>query len=70
MDYISVEFGRFRSEEVVHHRRDLIDFGEAPIVEEVIHRPKQIAVRRRNGRGVWRLLDFGAAQFLDFFSSV
>ncbi|VDO28899.1 unnamed protein product [Heligmosomoides polygyrus] len=67
LDYISVEFGRFRPEEVVYHRRDLIDFGEAPTMEEVIHRPKHIADRQINVCAVWWLLDCGPAQFLDFF---
>ncbi|VDO94344.1 unnamed protein product [Heligmosomoides polygyrus] len=37
-----VEFGRFRPAEVVYDRRDFINFGEAPTMEEEIHRPKQV----------------------------
>ncbi|VDP52103.1 unnamed protein product [Heligmosomoides polygyrus] len=39
--------------EAVYHSRDLVDFGEAPTMEEVVDRVKQMAVRWRNVRGVW-----------------
>lgn len=32
---------------------NLIDFGEAPTSEEVIHRPHQMVVRRYNVWAVW-----------------
>lgn len=38
-----VEVGRLRPEEVMHHRRELIYFGEAPTMNKVIHRAKRMA---------------------------
>ncbi|VDP06675.1 unnamed protein product [Heligmosomoides polygyrus] len=54
------QFGWFRPAEVVYHCHELNNFGEAPTMEEVIHRPKQMAARWCNVRGVCNQCGFVA----------